>query len=96
MSERQRIDELEDRLVRIEARATIVEVVYGGIAGLILRAAPEDVRSQVLSDLRASVSHGGAPGQECEFEALHIEELAAQIIDAIEGMARGSGTGWGE
>jgi hypothetical protein len=53
-----------------------------------LRAAPVEVRDQIIRELRASVTKH-ASGLELEPEVLQIEELTAQVIDAIEGYARG-------
>jgi hypothetical protein len=75
-------------LDRLEARPTVVEVLFSAIAGLALRAAPVEVRDQIIRELRASVTND-ASGLELEPEVLQIEELTAQVIDAIEGYARG-------
>jgi hypothetical protein len=49
---------------------------------------PDDVRKQIIRDLRASIA-GHAEGSDLEMEVLQIEEYATQIIDEIGAVARG-------
>jgi hypothetical protein len=85
---RRRYEALEERLNFLVGRASIVETLYSGIAGLALRAVPDDVRKQIIRDLRASIA-GHAEGSDLEMEVLQIEEYATQIIDEIGAVARG-------
>jgi hypothetical protein len=88
---RKRHKDLETRLDRLAGKVVVIEVLYGAIAALILRATPDDLRDGIIRELRASITtsaKGFAIPSDAETFALEIEEHAQQLLDQIEGLAR--------
>jgi hypothetical protein len=79
-----RLDALEERLGRVAVRQCVTEVMVAATVGFVLRAVGEDLRRQIVEELRKSVSATGSS----ETVALEIEERAAQLFDQIEHLAR--------
>jgi hypothetical protein len=80
-------DETDQRFVLLERRViklAITEVLFSSIAGMVLGTVGEDVRKDVMTDLRALVAETRwASGPIDEF-TLQIEEEAARSLDNIE------------
>jgi hypothetical protein len=79
-----RITAIEERLNRVAIRQVVSEVMLATTVGFVLRSVGEDLRKQILAELRKSVSATGPS----ENVALEMEEQAAQLIDQIERLAR--------
>jgi hypothetical protein len=82
-----RIEALEERLNRVAIRQCVNEVMLATTVGFVLRSVGEDLRKQVMNELRRSVSATASN----ETVALEMEERAAQLLDQIERFARCKG-----
>jgi hypothetical protein len=88
---RKRARALEARLDRLAGKVTVVEVLYGGVAALALRALPDDLRDRIIRELRASITasvQGYGTPSDTETFKLQLEEHAQQLLDQLEGLAR--------
>jgi hypothetical protein len=79
-----RVKALEDRLDRVAIRQCVNEIMLATAVGFVLRSVGEDLRRQVMDELRKSVSASASS----EAIALEMDERAAQLFDQIEHFAR--------
>ena len=75
-----RLDALADRLHRVAIRQCVNELLLATTTGFVMRFVGEHLRTQILTELRRSVTARGV--------VLQMEEQAARLIDQIEHLAR--------
>ena len=79
-----RVKALEERLDRVAIRQCVSELLLATTTGFVLRSVSEDLRTQILAELRRSVIATASNAK----VALEMEERAAQLFDQIEHFAR--------
>jgi hypothetical protein len=85
------LQNLQDRYDRLAVRQLVSEVIFATTVGFVLRSANDDLRAQLLEELRKSISvkaESFANPAKAELMALEMEEAAAQLLDQIERFAR--------
>jgi hypothetical protein len=92
MSEREsRIEELKDRLDRIAIRQCVNEVMLATTVGFVLPSLGDDLRRQLLTELRKNVRVSASSfsnPMKAQAMALEAEERVDQLLDQIEHLAR--------
>jgi hypothetical protein len=86
-----RVNALEDRFDRVAIRQCVNEAMLAATVGLVLRCIGDDLRGQIIAELRKSarvdVRDFSDPAA-AELAALAMEERYAQQLDEIEHLAR--------
>lgn len=84
-----RFKTLEDRLDRLAMRGVVAEVLFSTATAFIIGSLPQNLQRQIIGELRRCVfvRTEGTDAARIERVTLETEEIAAQLLDQIEGAA---------